>query len=104
VLAVRAGLDKERYAVQDERFEDDRTVVVNFDRSYFLPDQSPAAFSFTVKALARKWSTVLSRHNYEESRSAKERRLSKRTLRPPYVREKARSTSFAMTRLSPWGC
>lgn len=43
VLAVRAGLDKERYAVQEARFEDDRTVVVNFDRSYFLPDQAPAA-------------------------------------------------------------
>jgi dipeptidyl aminopeptidase/acylaminoacyl peptidase len=43
VLAVRAGLDKERYAVKDARFEDDRTVVVNFDRSYFLPDQPPAA-------------------------------------------------------------
>ena len=43
VLAVKAGLDKERYAVQDARFEDDRTVVVNFDRSYFLPGQPPAA-------------------------------------------------------------
>jgi dipeptidyl aminopeptidase/acylaminoacyl peptidase len=43
VLAVKAGLDKERYAVQDARFEDDRTVVVNFDRSNFLPDQPPAA-------------------------------------------------------------
>jgi dipeptidyl aminopeptidase/acylaminoacyl peptidase len=43
VLALRAGLDKERYAVQDARFEDDRTVVVNFDRSYYLPDQPPAA-------------------------------------------------------------
>ena len=38
VLAVKAGMDKERYAVKDARFEDDRTVVVNFDRSYFLPD------------------------------------------------------------------
>jgi len=43
VLAVKAGLDKERYAVQDARFEDDRTVVVNFDRSYFLPDGPLAA-------------------------------------------------------------
>lgn len=43
VLAVKAGLDKERYAVQDARFEDDRTVVINFDRSYFLPEQPPAA-------------------------------------------------------------
>jgi dipeptidyl aminopeptidase/acylaminoacyl peptidase len=43
VLAVRAGLDKERYAVQDARFEDNRTVVVNFDRSYFLPDDPPSA-------------------------------------------------------------
>jgi dipeptidyl aminopeptidase/acylaminoacyl peptidase len=43
VLAVKAGLDKERYAVKNARFEDDRTVVVNFDRSYFLPDQLPAA-------------------------------------------------------------
>jgi len=43
VLAVKAGLDKERYAVKDARFEDDRTVVVNFDRSYFLPDGPPAA-------------------------------------------------------------
>jgi dipeptidyl aminopeptidase/acylaminoacyl peptidase len=39
VLAVKAGLDKERYAVKDARFEDDRTVVVNFDRSNYLPDQ-----------------------------------------------------------------
>jgi dipeptidyl aminopeptidase/acylaminoacyl peptidase len=43
VLAVRAGLDKQRYAVKDARFEDDRTVVVNFDRSYFLPDKPSAA-------------------------------------------------------------
>jgi dipeptidyl aminopeptidase/acylaminoacyl peptidase len=43
VLALRAGLDKERYAVQDARFEDDKTVIVNFDRSYFLPDQPPTA-------------------------------------------------------------
>jgi len=43
VLAVRAGLDKERYAVNDARFEDDRTLVVNFDRSYYLPDHPPAA-------------------------------------------------------------
>jgi dipeptidyl aminopeptidase/acylaminoacyl peptidase len=43
VLAVKAGLDKERYAVKDTRFEDDRTVLVNFDRSYFLTDQPPAA-------------------------------------------------------------
>jgi len=43
VLAVRAGLDPQRYAVQDARFEDDRTVVVNFDRSFYLPDQPPAA-------------------------------------------------------------
>jgi dipeptidyl aminopeptidase/acylaminoacyl peptidase len=43
VLALKAGLDKERYAVQDARFEDDATVIVNFDRSYFLPDKPPAA-------------------------------------------------------------
>ncbi len=43
VLALKAGLDKERYAVQDARFEDDTTVIVNFDRSYFLPDQPPTA-------------------------------------------------------------
>jgi dipeptidyl aminopeptidase/acylaminoacyl peptidase len=43
VLALKAGLDKERYAVQGARFEDDSTVIVNFDRSYFLPDQPPAA-------------------------------------------------------------
>ena len=43
VLAVTAGLDKQRYAVKDAHFEDDRTVVVNFDRSYFLPDHPPAA-------------------------------------------------------------
>ena len=43
VLALKAGLDKERYAVKDARLEDDRTVVINFDRSYFLPDQAPAA-------------------------------------------------------------
>ncbi|MGB9406008.1 MAG: prolyl oligopeptidase family serine peptidase, partial [Terracidiphilus sp.] len=43
VLAVKAGLDKERYAVNDARFGDDRTAVVNFDRSYFLSDQPPAA-------------------------------------------------------------
>jgi dipeptidyl aminopeptidase/acylaminoacyl peptidase len=43
VFAVTAGLDKQRYAVKDTRFEDDRTVVVNFDRSYYLPDQPPAA-------------------------------------------------------------
>jgi dipeptidyl aminopeptidase/acylaminoacyl peptidase len=49
VLAVRAGLDKERYAVEDARFDDDRTVVVNFDRSYFLSDRQPAAI-FREKA------------------------------------------------------
>jgi dipeptidyl aminopeptidase/acylaminoacyl peptidase len=43
VLAVTAGLDKQRYAVQDARFEDDKTVVVNFDRSHFLPDHPPTA-------------------------------------------------------------
>ena len=43
VVALRAGLDKERYAVQDARFEDDKTVVVNFDRSGYLLDQPPAA-------------------------------------------------------------
>lgn len=43
VLALKAGLDKERYAVQDVRFEDDTTVVVDFDRSNYLPDQPPAA-------------------------------------------------------------
>jgi dipeptidyl aminopeptidase/acylaminoacyl peptidase len=43
VLAVTAGLDKQRYAVKDARFEDDKTVIVNFDRSHFLPDHPPAA-------------------------------------------------------------
>jgi dipeptidyl aminopeptidase/acylaminoacyl peptidase len=43
VLALKAGLDKERYAVQDARFGDDATVIVNFDRSYFLRDRPPAA-------------------------------------------------------------
>jgi hypothetical protein len=43
VLALRAGLDKERYAVKDARFEDDRTVVMNFDRSHYLPDKPPTA-------------------------------------------------------------
>src|SRR5215469_3364711 len=43
VLAVKAGLDKERYAVQDARFEDDRAVIVNFDRSYYLPEKPPSA-------------------------------------------------------------
>jgi len=43
ILALKAGLDKERYAVQDVRFEDDTTVVVDFDRSNYLPDQPPAA-------------------------------------------------------------
>jgi dipeptidyl aminopeptidase/acylaminoacyl peptidase len=43
VLALIAGLDKERYAIRDARFGDDRTVVVNFDRSYYLPDQPPTA-------------------------------------------------------------
>jgi dipeptidyl aminopeptidase/acylaminoacyl peptidase len=49
ILAVKAGLDKERFAINDARFEDDRTVVVNFDRSYFLPDQ-PAAAIFQQEA------------------------------------------------------
>ena len=40
---MRAGLDKQRYALNDARFQNDRTVVINFDRSYFLPDQSPTA-------------------------------------------------------------
>ncbi len=43
VFAVSAGLDKQRYAVKDARFEDNKTVVVNFDRSYFLSDQPPTA-------------------------------------------------------------
>ncbi len=43
VLAVRAGLDKERYAAKDARFEEDRTVIINFDRSAYLPDGPPAA-------------------------------------------------------------
>jgi dipeptidyl aminopeptidase/acylaminoacyl peptidase len=43
VLPLKAGMDKERYAVKNARFEDDETVVVNFDRSYFLPDQPPSA-------------------------------------------------------------
>ena len=43
VLAVRAGMDKERYAVNDVRFEGNRTVVVDFDRSYFLPDRPVSA-------------------------------------------------------------
>jgi len=34
VLAVKAGLDKARYAVTDMYFADDRTIVVTFDRSY----------------------------------------------------------------------
>jgi len=43
VLALKAGLDKERYAVKDARFEDDATVIINFDRSSYLPDRPPAA-------------------------------------------------------------
>jgi len=43
VLALRAGLDKEAYALKDARFEDERTVIVNFDRSHRLPDQPPTA-------------------------------------------------------------
>ena len=43
VLAVKAGMDKQRYAVQNARFEDNSTVVVNFDRSYYLPEGPPAA-------------------------------------------------------------
>jgi len=43
VLAVRAGLDKLRYAVLDARFEDDHTVVVDFDRSGYLPQAPPSA-------------------------------------------------------------
>jgi dipeptidyl aminopeptidase/acylaminoacyl peptidase len=43
VLPVKAGLDKERYAVKDARFEGQRKLIVNFDRSYFLPDQPRAA-------------------------------------------------------------
>ena len=43
VLPLKAGLDKERYALADARFEDDTTVITNFDRSYFLPDQPPTA-------------------------------------------------------------
>ena len=45
VLALKAGLDKGRYAVKDIRFERDRTLVVDFDSdsSYFRPDQPPAA-------------------------------------------------------------
>jgi dipeptidyl aminopeptidase/acylaminoacyl peptidase len=43
VLPLKAGLDKERYAVKDARFENGQTVIVNFDRSYYLPDQPPAA-------------------------------------------------------------
>ena len=50
VLALRTGLDKERYGIQDARFEDDKTVVVNFDRSYFLPDKPPAAAIFHQEA------------------------------------------------------
>ena len=46
VLPVKAGLDKERYAVKDARFEGPRKVVVNFDRSYFLPGQPPAAIFY----------------------------------------------------------
>src|SRR6266853_175709 len=45
VLAVTAGLDKQRYAVKDAHFEDDKTVVVNFDRSHYLPDH-PASGIF----------------------------------------------------------
>jgi dipeptidyl aminopeptidase/acylaminoacyl peptidase len=43
VLPVKAGLDKQRYAVSDMRFEDDRTVVIDYDRLYFLPNDVPSA-------------------------------------------------------------
>lgn len=43
VLAVRAGLDKLRYAIKDVHFEGKHTVVVDFDRSHYLPKQPPAA-------------------------------------------------------------
>src|SRR5439155_2704426 len=43
LLVLRAGLDKGRYAVQDARFEDDATVVINLDRSQLLSDQPPSA-------------------------------------------------------------
>lgn len=49
VLAVKAGADKERYAVKSARFEGNDMVVVNFDRSYFLPD-APAAAIFHQEA------------------------------------------------------
>jgi len=46
VLPVKAGLDKERYAVKAARFEGYKKVIVNFDRSYFLPDQPLAAIFY----------------------------------------------------------
>jgi dipeptidyl aminopeptidase/acylaminoacyl peptidase len=49
VLPVRAGLDKERYSVDDIRFEDNHSVVVNFDRSNFMRE-SPASAVFRQAA------------------------------------------------------
>jgi dipeptidyl aminopeptidase/acylaminoacyl peptidase len=43
VLTIKAGLDKERYAIDEARFEGNQTVVVDFDRSFFLSDQPPSA-------------------------------------------------------------
>jgi dipeptidyl aminopeptidase/acylaminoacyl peptidase len=42
VLPLIAGLDKERFVVKSVRFEDDTSVVVNFDRTTLLQDQPPA--------------------------------------------------------------
>lgn len=43
VLALKAGLDQQRFRVKEAHFVNDRTVVVNFDRSYYLPQEPPAA-------------------------------------------------------------
>jgi hypothetical protein len=43
VLPIKAGLDKERYGLSDVGFESDDTVVVDFDRSYYMRGSAPSA-------------------------------------------------------------
>jgi dipeptidyl aminopeptidase/acylaminoacyl peptidase len=52
MLAVNGGLDPQRFGVDDARFADPHTVVMNFDRSY-LPPEHPSVAIFRQRANGR---------------------------------------------------
>lgn len=57
ILPVKDGSESERYTISDLRFQDDSTVVIDFDRSYFMRDGPPSAI-FRQNNISGSWNIV----------------------------------------------